>query len=247
MASPSSPDRQRDRRGVCPATTAPRGSGAGRGAPCGGEWSRRARVGQLLAAWSMVCLLTMCGSESVTTGGSETHFLQLCDADCPGELECVCGACTAPCDQAADCAGWADAANCVPSAVRVLTQRCPGTTAPAFCDRSCLLDVDCAALGEEHRCESGYCRRSDGDTAPPLSGGEDCAPAPLAADELVVLLRCENASPVGWQMNVPRLTLTDAAGGELVLEPTAPLVPRDGVTWVSLHAPLAGGGGWSAS
>lgn len=66
-------------------------------------------------------------------------------------------------------------------------------------------------------------------------------------DELVVLLRCENASPVGWQMNVPRLTLTDAAGGELVLEPTAPLVPRDGVTWVSLHAPLAGGGGWSAS
>ncbi len=135
----------------------------------------------------MVCLLTMCRSELATTGGSETHFLRLCDADCPGGLECVCGACTAPCDQAADCAGWGDAADCVPSAVRVLTQRCPATTAPAFCDRSCLFDGDCAVLGEEHRCESGYCRRPDGETAPPLSGGEDCAPAPLGVDELVVL------------------------------------------------------------
>ncbi len=144
-------------------------------------------MGQLLGAWSMFCVLTNCRSELATTGGSETHFLRLCESDCPGGLECVCGACTEPCDQAADCAGWADAADCVPSAVRVLTQRCPATTAPAFCDRSCLLDIDCAALGEEHRCESGYCRRSDGETAPPLSGGEDCAPTPLAADELVVL------------------------------------------------------------
>jgi len=67
------------------------------------------------------------------------------------------------------------------------------------------------------------------------------------AEELVILLRGENASPSGWQMNVPRVTLADSAGGVLVLEPTAPLVPRDGVTWVSIHVPLAGGSDWIAS
>lgn len=187
MASPSPPELARGAPKSSAAASAPLGFRAGAGAPRGLGRSRRARVGQLLLVGSMSCALGNCRSELSTTGGSETHFLRLCDADCPGGLECVCGACTAPCAQAADCAGWADDADCVPSAVRVLTQRCPATTAPAFCDRSCLLDADCVALGEEHRCESGYCRRSDGETAPPLSGGEDCAPAPLAADELVVL------------------------------------------------------------
>ncbi len=183
MASPSTPVLARGAPGSLLAADAPRGPRA----PRGGTWSRRARVGRFLLVGSMAGALGNCRSELAPTGGSEPHFLRLCDADCPGELECVCGACTAPCARAADCAGWADAADCVPSAVRVLTRRCPATTAPAFCDRSCLFDADCAALGEEHRCVSGYCRRSDGDVAPPVSGGEDCAPAPLAADELVVL------------------------------------------------------------
>lgn len=138
-----------------------------------------------MAAWVVACSLAMCHGQE-TVGGSETHFLRRCETDCPSGLLCECGVCTNPCETAVQCTSWASNAECVSSSARVATQRCPASSAAAFCDLSCITEADCDSLGDGYQCESGYCRVA-GTEAPLTSSEQPCTPAPLAAEELIVV------------------------------------------------------------
>jgi hypothetical protein len=93
--------------------------------------------------------------------------------------------CTNSCEKAADCEGWASNAECVSSAPRVATGRCPASSSAAFCDLPCISDVDCAALDDSYECESGYCRVPGQSAAAGLD--QSCEPTALAADDLIVI------------------------------------------------------------
>jgi hypothetical protein len=84
--------------------------------------------------------------------GSESHFLRACEDACPGELSCMGGVCTLPCESDDACAFLGDAARC-PAPDDVPAQ--------PRCDRTCALDADCDALGEGFSCYAGLCRESD--------------------------------------------------------------------------------------
>src|SRR5688572_15818275 len=81
-------------------------------------------------------------SETPRGNSSETHFLGNCDEDgaCAEGLACVCGVCTALCDDSRDtaCDGLASSAGCVETV---------DAACGAFaCDVECELDADCEQL-----------------------------------------------------------------------------------------------------
>jgi hypothetical protein len=88
-----------------------------------------------------------------------THFLIECerDGEC-GELSCLCGVCSKPCDGDAQCSALNDDADCGPSAASC-------EAAEQSCVVDCADDDACEALGANARCEAGRCVRS----APPAS------------------------------------------------------------------------------
>ncbi|HWA78551.1 MAG TPA: hypothetical protein VG937_39720 [Polyangiaceae bacterium] len=142
---------------------------------------RRIAIAITLATGLFLCACG--GGEPTPQEGSETHFLVRCGGACPAGLECLCGVCTQPCSEAATCSALEAGASCVQSAARIAEQRCEEDTAPAFCDRSCLSDLDCQAVDPTRTCQSGFCRPAP--SSPP--GARVCMPAPLASDALVVL------------------------------------------------------------
>jgi len=106
--------------------------------------------------------------------GSESHFLRSChdDSEC-GELSCLCGVCSAPCDADAVCTELDAAAECVPSAARPSESAC-ATPPESMCDLRCASDADCESLAAESVCTHGFCRETPGDTDG--SGGAGGAP-----------------------------------------------------------------------
>jgi hypothetical protein len=92
------------------------------------------------------------------TEGSETHFLTSCDDDCGPGADCLCGVCTRSCGESAACTALGADAACVALAPRIEQGRCAPTEAIAMCDVGCLSPDDCASLGDDYRCERGYCR-----------------------------------------------------------------------------------------
>jgi hypothetical protein len=58
-------------------------------------------------------------------------------------------------------------------------------------------------------------------------------------------VRADNDSPTGWQGNWPRVIFEDLDGNFADFTPTAPLLPTDGVEWVLVTVPLAGGPGFT--
>jgi hypothetical protein len=142
-----------------------------------------------LAALATTLALVCCGDKSGPTVGSETHFLSLCDDACPDGTECLCGVCTASCSEARQCADLQPNATCATSAPRIAEGRCPAMDQPAFCDLPCLVDRDCASMGDDYGCQGGYCR--GGSTADPARTGATpssaCQPEPPPANELLVL------------------------------------------------------------
>jgi hypothetical protein len=90
--------------------------------------------------------------ESGTDGA--THFLMECDrdADC-GELSCLCGVCSAPCDGDAQCAALDDDAECASASAMSCGE------AEQSCTISCTSEAACTALGAGARCEAERCVR----------------------------------------------------------------------------------------
>jgi hypothetical protein len=118
------------------------------------------------------------------TEGSETHFLTACDDDCGKGADCLCGVCSKSCGESSACSALGSNAACVALAPRVEQGRCAPTAPIAMCDVGCLSPVDCLSLGEDYRCERGYCRA--GALPPPLEPRE-CAGDTLVGRDVVVL------------------------------------------------------------
>jgi hypothetical protein len=90
--------------------------------------------------------------ESGTDGA--THFLMECDrdADC-GELSCLCGVCSKPCDGDAQCTALDDDAECSSASAMSCGE------AEESCTIACTSEAACTALGAGARCEAERCVR----------------------------------------------------------------------------------------
>jgi len=134
-------------------------------------------------------LVLACSSQqpSGPAAGSETHFLKHCDSTCPTAMDCLCGACSRVCSESAECTSLAPIAQCAAVGPRIAAGRCAPTESSAMCDVTCLLDRDCASLGSEFTCQSGFCRAAVSndvaDAGPPTS----CEPLDLLPNDVLVL------------------------------------------------------------
>jgi hypothetical protein len=120
-------------------------------------------------------LLLACTKTSDPSPGSQTHFLDTCDGNCPSGLVCLCGVCTLECDDGDDamCAERAESATC--SAASGSEQACAG--AERVCDVECASDRECGALGAGFVCEDGRCREQPSAGAGAGAGGRAGASA----------------------------------------------------------------------
>ena len=110
-----------------------------------------------------IALLALgCTKTSDPSPGSQTHFLDACDGNCPSGLSCLCGVCTLACDDGDDamCAEQAESATCS-AALDAAT--CAGSG--RVCDVECAEDGECGALGAGFACEDGRCRTRAGGSA----------------------------------------------------------------------------------
>lgn len=141
---------------------------------------------RLLLPFALLVLsMTSCGQTSSPQSGSETHFLMGCrEGSCGDGMQCICGVCSAPCVQRADCSLLSSVADCTALGPRVTQGRCDGTQIGAMCDAACLTDDDCLPLGHGSRCDSGYCRER-GPMLEPAS--QSCTPLNIAASDVLVL------------------------------------------------------------
>jgi hypothetical protein len=129
------------------------GTRAARSTTAGRSFARAALASACWFAWAGGC-----GGKSdsvpgnVPVVGSESHFLMRCIDTCDSDaLACIGGICTQSCIIGGDsCGALASAAVCTDQSVE------PGNV--AVCDVSCSTREDCAALGENHLCEGGFCR-----------------------------------------------------------------------------------------
>lgn len=97
-----------------------------------------------------------CGSTTEDPTGGETHFLTRCDtsAACGSTLACLCGVCTLPCDQRAECHGL-PGGQCM---LYTANNACTEAPTPGRCEVPCAADVDCRVVSALHRCDRGACR-----------------------------------------------------------------------------------------
>lgn len=141
---------------------------------------------RLLLPFTLLMLwIASCGQTSSPQSGSETHFLMGCtEGSCGDGMQCICGVCSTPCVQRADCSSLSSVAECTSLGPRVARGSCDGTQIGAMCDAACLTDEDCSALGHNSRCDSGYCREP-GPMLEPAS--QSCTPLNMAASDVLVL------------------------------------------------------------
>jgi hypothetical protein len=123
----------------------------------GRTWARAVLASACWFAWAGACGGK---SDSVPVVGSESHFLMRCTDACDSEqLACIGGICTQSCIIGEDsCGALASTAQCTDQSVE------PGNV--AVCDVSCTGRDDCAALGDEHVCDGGFCRLGAADGQP---------------------------------------------------------------------------------
>ncbi len=124
--------------------------------------TRTRRISRLpvLALFALIGAFSCRSGSGTPEVGSESHFLSVCSGDCPNRLSCLCGACTRTCADNGECSTLASGATCVGVESRA-PATCPGGT-PTFCDMPCTVDTNCASLGAQYRCQSGYCRALNG-------------------------------------------------------------------------------------
>lgn len=137
----------------------------------------RALISASLIGWLAALAVGACG-EAGPKLGSETNFLRRCGDGCGEGLTCLCGVCTRECSGDGDCSALVEGAACVEPADRS-SWSCSSVSKVAICDVSCETAAECAALGAEFRCESGYCREPGEALSP-----ESCTPTlPMGESE----------------------------------------------------------------
>ena len=119
---------------------------------------RVARVCHLASALFALMLAADCRGGSGPTIGSETNFLRSCDGTCEDGLSCICGVCTSACSDRDECTSFCPGAECVAQADRGADLACAAADSGSFCDLPCSGETDCTSLGEQFRCQDGYCR-----------------------------------------------------------------------------------------
>jgi hypothetical protein len=135
---------------------------------------RAGALGGVLVVASGV-LAEACGgaADPDTSLGGESHFLRSCGDGCGSDLDCISSLCTKGCIVGeSSCAALAERAVCTSASIE------PGSV--AVCDVECGARVDCAALGGDYQCESGFCRAPTlppGGAGPTGAGAAQC-PAP---------------------------------------------------------------------
>jgi hypothetical protein len=119
--------------------------------------SRFSWVFGILGAWASyagVVIAPGCGATDTQNGGtdSNTHWLEPCerDSECDEGLSCVCGVCTASCDDDDACSEL-DGASCA------LANTCAGPREETSCVVGCSNDRACGDLGTDFVCDGGQC------------------------------------------------------------------------------------------
>ncbi len=108
--------------------------------------------------WSLACatlvVATSCSPGAPQTG-SQTNWLSHCEtsADC-GDLECLCGTCTARCSEDAACASTPGASSCVAKSEAGAAAACDGE-APSF--GLCLPRCEDGACASGSKCVAEVC------------------------------------------------------------------------------------------
>jgi hypothetical protein len=126
--------------------------------------SKRSWIPVRTLRWLLAGALAVGCGGAVGNGQStgESHFLHYCSSSCGDGLECISGICTRGCLVGdSQCSALNSNATCTNESVE------PGNV--AVCDVACQSTSDCAALGSEHQCQSGYCRRGT-----PTGPGASC-------------------------------------------------------------------------
>jgi hypothetical protein len=153
-----------------------------------------------VTALALFWLAGACGGATQTTPliGSESHFLMRCTDSCDSELSCIAGICTRSCIAGSDfCSDLASAAVCTNESVE------PG--AVAVCDVSCSDREDCAALGDGHVCDGGFCRL-----------------LPPSGARLSQLVCEEYLDQVPPPIELPGVTIINTGASTLYIQPVAP-------------------------
>lgn len=122
--------------------------------------------------WAALALALMaaiggCSKTNQQSGESNTNWLRICtgDAECGGELGCVCGTCTVVCEQAAQCSERDEATTCMPAA-----DSCGGPARVSACLVQCTSDDECGGI-EQGVCRSGVCARRVAQACPAFAAG----------------------------------------------------------------------------
>lgn len=112
------------------------------------------------------------------TGGSdgESHFLRSCDATCEGGLSCICGVCTASCEEDKTCDAIFPGATCVDHNASEMCSpdKDADNSTSAVCDFICDSSKECSMLGANYKCVTGLCRMGNSSPTSLIdSGGND--------------------------------------------------------------------------
>lgn len=103
-----------------------------------------------------------CFKSSSPSTGSQTHFLNDCEAHCEAPYACICGVCTSSCESDRVCGDIYQTATCVASRDIELAGLCEAveSTDKSICDIECNRDSDCSKFNQDFFCQSGFCRKS---------------------------------------------------------------------------------------
>jgi glucuronoarabinoxylan endo-1,4-beta-xylanase len=106
-----------------------------------------------LGALALALISAACGPSKGPEAGSQTNWLVACaTADDCGELQCVCGVCTAICASDATCADL-ESASCIPAGDEGAIALCGGTAPEeGLCLPRCV-----ASCAEDTSCVAGVC------------------------------------------------------------------------------------------
>ena len=122
------------------------------------QWGCFDKMGRMTFA---ALLVLASGCVIHPTGDSETHWAKLeCqqDADCPGELSCLCNHCTLRCDATSQCGDLDPEAVCAPSGMAASCDEGRGASPNSgVCTMGCVIDEDCDGWGADHTCVEGSC------------------------------------------------------------------------------------------
>lgn len=120
-----------------------------------------------MGAWLLVATWFGVGCQGGSTGGnggptvgSESHFLERCEAgDCGSGLECLCGVCTRTCVTDDACGDLEGGALCleVGGSGGVELDCSDSSSVAAVCAVGCEADAECKVVGSKHTCQAGVC------------------------------------------------------------------------------------------